>query len=204
MVNVIYNPAADEKIIDLSQEFTDDYSFKNYTIVNIGRLTKQKDHLTLLKAFKLVIKKTKCNLLIIGEVSEKENIENYIRNNDLENYVKLLGYKSNPWKYLSKSNLFVLSSIWEGFGNVIVESMLLGIPVISTRCKSGPAEILENGKYGKLYDIYDYTKLSELILSEISSKELRNNSDIAKKRSEDFSIDKITESYIKSFDELLT
>tara|TARA_Y100000816_G_scaffold89597_1_gene61807 strand:- start:3105 stop:4238 length:1134 start_codon:yes stop_codon:yes gene_type:complete len=204
MVNVIYNPAADEKIIDLSQEFTDDYSFKNYTIVNIGRLTKQKDHLTILKAFKLVIKKTKCNLLIIGEGSEKENIENYIRNNDLENYVKLLGYKSNPWKYLSKSNLFVLSSIWEGFGNVIVESMLLGIPVISTRCKSGPAEILENGKYGKLYDIYDYTKLSELILSEISSKELRNNSDIAKKRSEDFSIDKITESYIKSFDELLT
>ena len=65
-------------------------------------------------------------------------------------------------------------------------------------------KILENGKYGKLYDIYDYTKLSELILSEISSKELRNNSDIAKKRSEDFSIDKITESYIKSFDELLT
>ena len=84
MVNVIYNPAADEKIIDLSQEFTDDYSFKNYTIVNIGRLTKQKDHLTILKAFKLVIKKTKCNLLIIGEGSEKENIENYIRNNDLE------------------------------------------------------------------------------------------------------------------------
>ena len=76
MINVIYNPAADEKIIDLSQEFTDDYSFKNYTIVNIGRLTKQKDHLTLLKAFKLVINKTKCNLLIIGEGSEKENIEN--------------------------------------------------------------------------------------------------------------------------------
>ena len=204
MINVIYNPAADEKIIDLSQEITDDYSFKNYTIVNIGRLTKQKDHLTLLKAFKLVIKKAKCNLLIIGEGSEKENIENYIRNNDLENYVKLLGYKSNPWKYLSRSNLFVLSSIWEGFGNVIVETMLLGIPVISTRCKSGPAEILDNGKYGKLYDIYDYTKLSELILNEINSKELENSSNIAKKRSEDFSIDKITESYIKYLEELLT
>ncbi|MEC8440085.1 MAG: glycosyltransferase, partial [Chloroflexota bacterium] len=204
MINVIYNPAADEKIIDLSQEITDDYSFKNYTIVNIGRLTKQKDHLTLLKAFKIVIKKAKCNLIIIGEGSEKENIENYIRNNDLGNYVKLLGYKSNPWKYLSRSNLFVLSSIWEGFGNVIVESMLLGIPVISTRCKSGPAEILDNGKYGKLYDIYDYTKLSELILNEISSKELENSSNIAKKRSEDFSIDKITESYIKYLDELLT
>ena len=203
MINVIYNPAADEKIIELSQEIADDYSFKNYTIVNIGRLTKQKDHLTLLKAFKLVIKKAKCNLLIIGEGSEKENIENYIRNNDLENYVKLLGYKSNPWKYLSRSNLFVLSSIWEGFGNVIVESMLLGIPVISTRCKSGPAEILDNGKYGKLYDIYDYNKLSELILNEINSKELENSSNIAKKRSEDFTIDKITDSYIKSFEELL-
>ena len=204
MINVVYNPAADEKIIDLSLEITDDYSFKNYTIVNIGRLTRQKDHLTLLKAFKLVIKETKCNLLIIGEGSERQNIENYIRNNDLENYVKLLGYKSNPWKYLSRSNLFVLSSIWEGFGNVIVESMLLGIPVISSRCKSGPAEILDNGKYGNLYDIYDHNKLSELILHEISSKELENSSNIAKKRSKDFSIDKITESYIKSFEELLT
>ena len=203
MINVIYNPAADEKIIELSQEITDDYSFKNYTIVNIGRLTKQKDHLTLLKAFKLVIKKAKCNLLIIGEGSEKENIENYIRNNDLENYVKLLGYKSNPWKYLSKSNLFVLSSIWEGFGNVIVESMFLGIPVISTSCKSGPSEILANGKFGKLFDIRDYNKLSELILNEIASKDLENSSNIAKKRSEDFTIDKITDSYIKSFEELL-
>ena len=204
IINVVYNPAADKKIIDLSLEIIDDYSFKNYTIVNIGRLTKQKDHLTLLKAFKLVVKKTKCNLLIIGEGSEKENIENYIKSNDLENYVNLLGYKSNPWKYLSRSNLFVLSSIWEGFGNVIVESMLLGIPVISTKCKSGPAEILDNGKFGKLYDIFDYSKLSELILNEISSKELENNSNFAKQRSEDFSIDKITESYIKSFEELLT
>ena len=204
MINVVYNPAADEKIIDLSLEITDDYSFKNYTIINIGRLTKQKDHLTLLKAFKLVIKETECNLLIIGEGSERQNIENYIRNNDLENYVKLLGYKSNPWKYLSRSNLFVLSSIWEGFGNVIVESMLLGIPVISSSCKSGPAEILDNGKYGNLYDINDYNKLSELILHEISSKELENSSNIAKKRSKDFSIDKITESYIQLFEELLT
>ena len=118
--------------------------------------------------------------------------------------MKLLGYKSNPWKYLSRSNLFVLSSIWEGFGNVIVESMLLGIPVISSSCKSGPAEILDNGKYGNLYDINDYNKLSELILHEISSKELENSSDIAKKRSEVFSIDKITESYIQLFEELLT
>ena len=143
-------------------------------------------------------------MLIIGEGSEKENIENYIRNNDLENYVKLLGYKSNPWKYLSRSNLFVLSSIWEGFGNVIVESMFLGIPVISTSCKSGPSEILANGKYGKLFNIRDYNKLSELILNEIASKDLENSSNIAKKRSEDFSIDKITESYIKYLEELLT
>ena len=203
-INVIYNPAADKRIIKLSKEIPEDYFFDNYTIVNIGRLTKQKDHITLLKAFKKVLNSYKCNLLIIGEGSERKSIENYIYKNSLVNNVKLLGYKSNPWKYLSKSNLFVLTSIWEGFGNVIVESMLLGTPVISTNCKSGPSEILENGKFGKLFNIYDYENLSDLILNEIKSKSLDSEIQKLKIRSEDFSIDKITGLYIESFEKLLT
>ena len=203
-IDVIYNPAADDRIIKLSKEKIEDYIFDGFTIVNIGRLTKQKDQLTLLKAFKITLNKSKCNLIIIGEGSERNNLEKYIVENSLESNVKLLGYQANPWKYLSKSNLFVLSSIWEGFGNVIVESMALSVPVISTNCKSGPSEILENGKYGQLFDTYDYNKLSELIIDEINSNELYSKKSLAKERSEDFSIIKTTNNYLKSFEKLLT
>ena len=81
----------------------------------------------------------------------------------------ILGYQSNPWKFLSKSNLFVLPSIWEGFGNVIVESMLIGIPVISSDCPSGPREILNNGKSGKLFQVGDYNHLANIMEEIISS-----------------------------------
>ena len=203
-IDVIYNPAADNRILKLSEEKTENYTFDGYTFINIGRLAKQKDQLTLLKAFKITLDKFKCNLIIIGEGTERNNLERYIAENSLEKNVKLLGYQSNPWKYLSKSNLFVLSSIWEGFGNVIVESMALGIPVISSNCKSGPSEILENGRYGQLYNIHDYNKLSELMINEINSNNLYGKISFAKKRSDDFTILKITNNYIKSFESLLT
>tara|TARA_B100000902_G_C27318423_1_gene922749 strand:+ start:1224 stop:2357 length:1134 start_codon:yes stop_codon:yes gene_type:complete len=203
-IDVIYNPAADNRILKLSKEKTENYTFDGYTFINIGRLAKQKDQLTLLKAFKITLDKFKCNLIIIGEGTERNNLERYIAENSLEKNVKLLGYQSNPWKYLSKSNLFVLSSIWEGFGNVIVESMALGIPVISSNCKSGPSEILENGRYGQLYNIHDYNKLSELMINEINSNNLYGKISFAKKRSDDFTILKITNNYIKSFESLLT
>ena len=204
-IEVIYNPAGDQRIIELSKEKVEkNYFSNNFNIINIGRLTKQKDHITLLKAMKLVLKKIQCNLLIIGDGSEKKNIYKFIKDNDLENNVNLLGYKSNPWKYLSRSDLFVLSSIWEGFGNVIVESMILGVPVISSDCNSGPSEILVDGKYGDLFEIRDYNKLSELIIKEYNSRESKNKSDLIAQRSSNFSINEISRRYAESFEKLLT
>ena len=204
-IEVIYNPAGDKRIIELSKEKVEkNYFDNNFNIINIGRLTKQKDHITLLKAMKLVLKKIQCNLLIIGDGSERKNIYKFIKDNDLENNVNLLGYKSNPWKYLSRSDLFVLSSIWEGFGNVIVESMILGVPVISSDCNSGPSEILVDGKYGDLFEIRDYNKLSELILKEYNSRENKNKSYLIAQRSNNFSINEISRRYAESFEKLLT
>ena len=204
-IEVIYNPAGDKRIIELSKEKVEkNYFSNNFNIINIGRLTKQKDHITLLKAMKLVLKKIQCNLLIIGDGSERKNIYKFIKDNDLENNVNLLGYKSNPWKYLSRSDLFVLSSNWEGFGNVIVESMILGVPVISSDCNSGPSEILVDGKYGDLLEIRDYNKLSELILKEYNSRESKNKSDLIVQRSNNFSINEISRRYAELFEKLLT
>ena len=204
-IDVIYNPAGDERIIELSKEKVEkNYFNNNFNIINIGRLTKQKDHITLLKAMKIVLKKVQCNLIIIGEGSERDNIYKFIQDNDLENNVNLIGYKSNPWKYLSRSDLFVLSSIWEGFGNVIVESMMLGVPVISSDCNSGPSEILDEGKYGDLFEIRDYHKLSELILKEFNSSESKKKLNLGLQRSNNFSISEISKKYSDSFEKLLT
>ena len=204
-IDVIYNPAGDERIIELSKEKVEkNYFNNNFNIINIGRLTKQKDHITLLKAMKIVLKKVQCNLIIIGEGSERDNIYKFIQDNDLESNVNLIGYKSNPWKYLSRSDLFVLSSIWEGFGNVIVESMMLGVPVISSDCNSGPSEILDEGKYGDLFEIRDYHKLSELILKEFNSSESKKKLNLGLQRSNNFSINEISKKYSDSFEKLLT
>ena len=196
-IQTIYNPSADEKILSLAKEDIDrDLISNRPLIVSIGRLTKQKDHITLLKAFNKIHSNIDCNLYIIGEGSERRNLEKFIKNNNIDNKVKLLGYQDNPWKFLSKSNLFVLPSIWEGFGNVIVESMLIGIPVISSDCPSGPREILNNGKSGKLFQVGDYNHLANIIEEIISS----DNSELinyAKLRSKDFTIEKITQEYQK-------
>jgi len=196
-IQTIYNPSADEKILLLAKEDIDrDLISNRPLIVSIGRLTKQKDHITLLKAFNKIHSNIDCNLYIIGEGSERRNLEKFIKNNNIDNKVKLLGYQSNPWKFLSKSNLFVLPSIWEGFGNVIVESMLIGIPVISSDCPSGPREILNNGKSGKLFQVGDYNHLAN-IMEEIISSDNSELINYAKLRSKDFTIEKITQEYQK-------
>ena len=196
-IQTIYNPSADEKILSLAKEEVDlDLISDRPLIVSIGRLTKQKDHITLLKAFNEIHSNIDCNLYIIGEGSERRNLEQFIKDNNIGDKVKLLGYQNNPWKFLSKSNLFVLSSIWEGFGNVIVESMLIGIPVISSDCPSGPSEILNNGESGKLFKVGDYNHLAKTIEDTL----LSDNSGLinhAKLRSKDFTIEKITQDYQK-------
>ena len=196
-IKTIYNPSADEKILSLAQEDIDsDLLSDKPLIISVGRLTKQKDHITLLKAFNKIYPKINCNLYIVGEGSERDNLEKFIRNNNIGDRVKLLGYQNNPWKFMSKSELFILPSIWEGFGNVIVESMLIGIPVISSDCPSGPREILNDGANGKLFKVGDYNHLAKTIEDILSgdNTELINRARI---RSKDFSIEKITQEYEK-------
>ena len=140
--------------------------FKRNTLnlINIGRLTNQKDQITILKAINLIKNSIKLKLLIIGKGSELYNLNKYIINHDLKKIVKCIGYKSNPYPYIKKSDIFILSSIYEGLPNVLLEAMFLKKFVISTNCPTGPYEILNNNKYGKLIPIKDYRILSETIL----------------------------------------
>lgn len=164
----IYNPLDKKRIIKLSKEKVK-YNFfdKNKNIlkiINIGRYVDQKDQLTLLKALNLIKSKVNFKAVIMGRGIKKREMEIFIRKNNLYKNVKLLKFQNNPYKYLVKSNLFILTSIFEGLPNVLLEALTLKKIIISSNCPTGPKEILEYGKGGILFEMSDYKKLASNIL----------------------------------------
>ena len=164
---VIYNPLNVVEIHKKSKERININFFKKQKtlkIINIARFTDQKDHLTLLKAFKDVAKTIQVRLLIMGYGANKKIIDDFILNNKLNKIVKVIPFQKNPYKYLKQSDLLVLTSIYEGLPNVILEAMSLKKFVISSNCPTGPKEILENGRLGMLFKIKNYKQLTNKIL----------------------------------------
>ena len=144
-------------------------------IINIGRMTDQKDHMTLLKAFRLVCKKIEANLIILGKGKNYTKIKNFIIYNNLSSNIKLLGFKENPYPYIKLSDIFVLTSKFEGLPNVLLESIFLKTPVISTDCPTGPKEILLKGKYGKLVRVGDYKLIAKELINFKRNKKILTN-----------------------------
>ena len=174
--NLILNPFDHKKIKNLKNEKIKDNFFKEkkkFKIINVARLTDQKDHLTLLKAFKIINKKIESKLLIIGSGKNKTMIENYINENNLHYSAKLIPFQKNPYKYINLANLFILTSRFEGLPNVLLEALFLKKFIISTNCPTGPSEILLQGKAGYLFKIGNYKQLAKKILTHYKSK--KNN-----------------------------
>ncbi len=223
ILETIYNPY-DIKVIEEKAkediEPRENKLFNNHDIIiNIGRLTEQKGQIYLIRSFKYVIEKLpNARLVILGEGELRRILEEEIEKLNLQNYIILLGFKKNPYKYLARSKLFVFSSLWEGFGNSIVEALICKTPVISTNCKYGPAEILcekdikedeKNIIYGKwgvltpdivLYKEEAEKKLAEAIISLLEDKKLyKYYKENAFNRALDFSREKI----LKRFEEVI-
>lgn len=148
---VIYNPINREKILKLSNEKIDDIKPTNkFKLISVGRLSEEKGYDRLLKVFKqLDDEGFDLGLTIVGSGEKYNELTNYIEQNNLKDKVFLLGYRDNPYKYVKNSDLFVCSSISEGFSLVIGEAMAVGIPVISVECP-GPNEVIGFGEYGML------------------------------------------------------
>ena len=122
------------------------------TILAAGRLTKQKNFLYLLQEFEKFLKiKKDYKLIILGEGEKKSEIQNYIKKNNISDHVYLKGYVKNIFSYMKNSDLFVLSSLWEDPGFVIIEAAFSNLFVISSNCPNGPKEILDNGRGGILF-----------------------------------------------------
>ena len=192
-VRTIYNPL-DYSYIHSMSRIENNLKVSQPLIIGVGRLENQKNFSLLIKAFSIVTRTTAAQLCILGEGSLREALEKEASDLKVSNRVSFPGFVDNPYVYMRKADVFVLSSRWEGFGNVVLESLAVGTQVVSTNCPSGPAEILENGKYGKLVRLDDAEDLAKKILDSISNP-------IDKKllisRSKEFSIDRISRQYLE-------
>lgn len=200
MIQTISNPLDLEKIQTLSQNlpqhpWLDPKQLP--VILSVGRMVWQKDFRTLLSAFEIVLKKIDARLIILGDGPERPIIKKRISEAGLEGKISLPGFEQNPYAFMHLSDVFVLSSVYEGFALVLVEAMACGIPVISTDSCGGPVEILESGKYGRLVPPKNPAVLANAILDILESPPDISE---AKTRTLDFSLESITAQYLDLFD----
>lgn len=174
-IECIYNPIKINEIREKSKEKIEEELEKPF-IMGIGRLEKQKNFILLIRAYKILLDRgIKHNLIILGQGSQKEYLISEVKKLKIENKVRFLGFKDNPYKYLNQSDVFVQSSIYEGLPTVLIESLALGIPVVATNCPDGAKEILNNGEYGILVKSNSVEKLAEGIEILLKNKQLYKN-----------------------------
>jgi glycosyltransferase involved in cell wall biosynthesis len=142
-------------------------------LVAVGRLQEQKDYPTMIQALAQVRQARPVRLVILGEGKERSALEAQIEALGLQEDVSLPGFVMNPYAYLARASLFVLSSRWEGLPTVLIEALCCGTPVVSMDCPSGPREILQGGKYGRLVPVGNVEALARAI--EATLKEQRSS-----------------------------
>lgn len=145
-------------------------------ILAVGRLDKAKDFPMLIRAFRHIRDRRAARLMILGEGPDRRRIEEVVCELRLTQDVALPGSEHNPYRFMNRAAVFALSSEWEGFGVVLVEAMALGLPVVSTDCTYGPAELLCNGKYGTLVPAGDHEAMARGLLGALDGPVRRDNS----------------------------
>ena len=195
-VHVIYNPISAPRLEQMAAEPAGQGWLGEpgqRVVVGAGRLTTQKDFATLIDAFALVHQRQPdTRLLILGEGEEQQALQEKIGALGLADVARLAGFLPNPFPVFSAASVFVLSSRWEGFGNVLVEALACGTPVVSTDCPFGPAEILEDGKYGALAPVGDAEGLARAILETLDAPMAAEQ---CKARAAEFSLERILPQY---------
>jgi glycosyltransferase involved in cell wall biosynthesis len=195
-IRVIYNPVVTPNLFEKAQEPIAHPWFvpgEPPVLLGVGRLVVQKDFPTLIRAFALVRQCCPVRLMILGEGEKRPHLEALVQELGLENEVSLPGFAQNPYSYMARSAVFVLSSAWEGLPTVLIEAMATGTSVVATNCPSGPAEILQGGCYGKLVPVGDVAALAEAILATLSQP---TNSELLRQRSRAFSVDQVVDQYL--------
>ena len=201
LVRVIYNPTTigvspHREPIETRQKLWG--AGFDHHILSVGMLKEQKDHATLIEAFAQLPSVLNAKLAILGEGSLRPELEALVKRLGIQDRVAIPGFAIDPYPWFRSADLFVLSSRWEGFGNVIVEALECGVPVVSTDCKSGPAEILANGRYGKLVPVQDPAALAAAIVESLTQPVDRSQ---LMGRAKDFAVGTIADQYLAYFNE---
>ena len=192
----IYNPVITPEIPQQAQSPLDhDWFLQDAppVVLGVGRLSAEKDFSTLIRAFAEVRRERNVRLMILGEGDERPQLEALIRTLGLQDGVLLPGFVDNPFAYMAKAQVIVLTSIFEGFGNVLVEALGCGATIVSTDCPTGPREILADGQYGQLVPVGDVSAVAQAINQALDNPA---SPEIQRQRAADFSVERIIQQYI--------
>ena len=201
-VKTIYNCIDIESVIARSKTADDNPPHEYFRLglpilVATGRLDEQKGYPHLLEAFKIVNETVDARLVIVGDGKLKDELRRTAKSMEIDDKIAMVG-ETEPYAYMCHGDIFVFSSLYEGFGIVLIEAMSLGMPVVSTDCDYGPNEIIENGKNGLLVPVADPEKMASEILRLIKDKNLRSSLGAeARKRSKYFALDRMVSDYEK-------
>jgi len=189
-ITTIYNPVVSQEMIDRGSDELR-WDFHEPVIISVGRLTEAKDYPTLLKAFAHFRKQRKSTLVILGEGELREDLEALAKSLGVWQDVHMPGFVDNPYSWMKKADLFAMSSKWEGLPTVLIEALALGVPIVSTDCPSGPREILEQGRWGRLVPIGDDAAMAKAWVDVLNSARVPST-----ERAKDFSVELAATRYL--------
>lgn len=167
-IEVIPNPVVTPRLFEAARQEPSHPWFVpggEPVVLAVGRLRKQKDFPTLLRAFDRVRRRRAARLVILGEGADRPELEALIRTLGLDDAVSLPGFVPSPFPYMRRAAVFVLSSAWEGLPGALIQALACGAPVVATDCESGPREILDHGRYGRLVPVGDAEAMGDAILA---------------------------------------
>jgi glycosyltransferase involved in cell wall biosynthesis len=196
LVTPLYNPVVDSELIAKAKSPIDHPWFKPGAppvILGMGRLSEEKDFATLIRTFARVQTRLPARLMIFGEGEMRRKLQALACELGVDQDVSLPGFTGNPFAYMARAAVFVLSSVHEGLPGVLIQALACGCPVVSTNCPGGAAEILEDGRYGRLVPVGDPAAMAQAIISTLDAPPDR---ELLQKRASLFSVDRAVEQYL--------
>lgn len=195
-IRVIPNPLDISRLIMLANsplEHNIGLPLQNPIIIAVGRLNHAKDYPTLINAFVKVREKFPAHLLILGEGETRKSLEQLIHSLSLQDNVSMPGFMENPFVYMKLASVFVLSSRYEGMPNTLLQALAIGTPSVATDCPSGPREILEGGRWGRLVPVGDVNAMALAIIDGLEGRIVKPPVELMRAC---YGIDRITQQYL--------
>jgi glycosyltransferase involved in cell wall biosynthesis len=161
-LEVVYNPVGEPpENVGTTREIEMIWSGAERRIITVGSFKAQKNHQLLIRSFARAFRGEPVKLMMLGQGELRPSLEALAKELRVEDQVLLPGFTTDPWPYYASADLFALSSDYEGYPLVLIEALRSGLPIVSTDCESGPREILDGGRFGKLVPVGDEAALAE-------------------------------------------